>query len=92
MSGKKAIQRLIGFLAGVLVCIALLVFCVDPFYHYHDAWFGLPVVLENAVYQTPCCNAGIANRGASWVAIALVIFLLLIICCCCCGTFKNNCM
>lgn len=53
MSGKKAIQRLIGFLAGVLVCIALLVFCVDPFYHYHDAWFGLPVVLENAVYQTP---------------------------------------
>ena len=46
----------------------------------------------NAVYQTPCCNTGIGNRGASWVAIALVIFLLLIICCCCCGTFKNNCM
>ena len=46
----------------------------------------------NAVYQTPCCNTGVGNRGASWVAIALVIFLLLIICCCCCGTFKNNCM
>ncbi len=47
----------------------------------------------NAVYQTPyyqaspCCNN---SRGASWIAIALVIFLLLIICCCCCGNFRGT--
>ncbi len=52
MSEKKAFRRLIGYLAGGLVATAIIVFCVDPFYHYHDAWFGLPVVLENAVYQT----------------------------------------
>ena len=35
----------------------------------------------NAVYQSPCCpNAYGTNRGASWIAIALVIFLLPIIC------------
>ena len=45
----------------------------------------------NAAYQTPYYPNNTMNRGASWVAIALVIFLLLIICCCCCGTFKNNC-
>ncbi len=52
MSEKKAFKRLTGYLAGGLVAAAVIVFCVDPFYHYHDAWFGLPVVLENAVYQT----------------------------------------
>ena len=46
----------------------------------------------NAVYQNPCCSSPCSTKGASWVAIALVIFLLLIICCCCCGTFKNNLM
>lgn len=46
----------------------------------------------NAVYQTPYYpNAYGGARGASWVAIALVIFLLLIICYCCCGTFRNGC-
>lgn len=48
----------------------------------------------NAVYQTPYyqspCNG--TSRGASWIAIALVIFLLLIICCCCCGSFKGTLM
>ena len=43
----------------------------------------------NAVYTSPCCPQT-NTRGASWIAIALVIFLLLIICCCCCGSFKNN--
>lgn len=46
----------------------------------------------NAVYQSPCCpNAYGTNRGASWIAIALVIFLLLIICYCCSGSFRNVC-
>ncbi|MCI5745060.1 MAG: hypothetical protein MR270_02110 [Erysipelotrichaceae bacterium] len=47
-------------------------------------------VYQNPYYQNPCCSG--VNRGASWVAIALVIFLLLIICCCCCGSFKGNVM
>ena len=25
----------------------------DPFYQYHKPWFGMPVILDNAVYQTP---------------------------------------
>ena len=25
---------------------------VDPFYHYHEPWFDIPIVLDNAVYQT----------------------------------------
>lgn len=53
MSEKKAFRRLLGYLAGALMSVAIIIFCIDPFYHYHDAWFGLPVVLENAVYQTP---------------------------------------
>lgn len=53
MSEKKALKCLLGWMAGGLIFVAVLVFCIDPFYHYHDAWFGLPVVLENAVYQTP---------------------------------------
>lgn len=46
----------------------------------------------NAVYQTPYYQPGnyTNSRGASWVAIALVIFLLLIICCCCFGNFRGN--
>lgn len=52
MSEKKALYHLVGYMAGGLLLIAVLVFCVDPFYHYHDAWFEIPVVLENAVYQT----------------------------------------
>ncbi len=53
MTEKKAFYSLTGYLAGALVLVALAVFLVDPFYHYHGAWFGMPVVLENAVYQTP---------------------------------------
>lgn len=45
---------------------------------------------QNAVYQTPCYTPCQTGRGASWIAIALVIFLLLIICCCCYGSFNKN--
>ena len=45
----------------------------------------------NAVYQTPYYQpSNCSSRGASWVAIALVIFLLLIICCCCFGNFRGT--
>lgn len=53
MSEKKAFFSLFGYLAGGLIAAMVLIFCIDPFYHYHKAWFGLPVILENAVYQTP---------------------------------------
>lgn len=52
MKEKKEFCCLLGYLIGVGVLIAFFVFCIDPFYHYHDSWFGLPVILENAVYQT----------------------------------------
>ncbi|MDE7353570.1 MAG: hypothetical protein K2O06_11025 [Acetatifactor sp.] len=31
----------------------MLVVIADPFYQYHKPWLGMPVMLENAVYQTP---------------------------------------
>lgn len=31
----------------------MLVMIADPFYQYHKPWLGMPVMLENAVYQTP---------------------------------------
>lgn len=52
MSEKKALFCLFGYLVGGLLAVAIFIYCIDPFYHYHDAWFDLPVVLENAVYQT----------------------------------------
>lgn len=32
---------------------ALLVFLADPFFHYHEPWFGLAVVEEEKEYQVP---------------------------------------
>lgn len=53
MKEKKGFFCLLGYILGMGIVVAVSVFCVDPFYHYHDAWFGLPVILDNAVYQTP---------------------------------------
>ncbi len=56
MSEKNNFIRLLGYLFGAVmagIAVAVFIFCVDPFYHYHKAWFGIPTVLENAVYQTP---------------------------------------
>lgn len=52
LTERTAFLRLGGFLAGALILMAAFVYVVDPFYHYHDAWMGLPVVMDNAVYQT----------------------------------------
>ena len=43
---------LITFLT-IVSASALLVVIADPFYQYHKPWLGMPVILENAVYQTP---------------------------------------
>lgn len=32
---------------------ALLVFLADPFFHYHEPWFGLAVVEDEKEYQVP---------------------------------------
>lgn len=52
MKEKKGFLCLLGYIFGIGLAAAVVVFCVDPFYHYHGAWFGLPVILDNAVYQT----------------------------------------
>lgn len=52
MRAKRAFWHLIGYVTAGMALVALFVFLIDPFYHYHKAWFGLPVILENAVYQT----------------------------------------
>lgn len=53
MKEKKEFWNLLIYLTVIGMFIAGFVFCVDPFYQYHKVWFGLPVILENAVYQTP---------------------------------------
>lgn len=53
MTERKAFGCLIAYLTSGLAIVALVVFCIDPFYHYHRAWFGLPTIMEQAVYQTP---------------------------------------
>ena len=32
---------------------ALLIFLVDPFFHYHMPWFGMKPVVDNEIYQNP---------------------------------------
>lgn len=49
---KKFRRFTLTLLCGLLV-VGLLCFMADPFYQYHKPWFGMPVILDNAVYQTP---------------------------------------
>lgn len=56
MDEKKIFLRffrylIIGFAAGITI-VAGVIYIIDPFYHYHSPWFDIPVVLEDAVYQT----------------------------------------
>lgn len=53
MKEKKEFWNLLTDLVVIGMLLAGFVICVDPFYQYHKVWFGLPVILENAVYQTP---------------------------------------
>lgn len=54
---KRDFYRFIlTFILTLLIIFAILgtaVVVVDPFYQYHEPWFNIPVILENAVYQTP---------------------------------------
>ncbi len=56
MEDKKTFYRLgryilVCFLGGMLLTGGF-VAVTDPFYHYHAPWLGIPIVLDNAVYQT----------------------------------------
>ncbi len=51
-SQKRMLYLLLGvvlFLGGV----ALIVYLVDPFFHYHAPWFGLKAVEDEKEYQVP---------------------------------------
>lgn len=52
MEDKKSLKKL---LLCIFICALLFggfVWIVDPFYQYHEPWFNIPIVLDNAVYQT----------------------------------------
>lgn len=53
MSCKKFVWINIIGIFSLLFLGGLLVFLVDPFYHYHKPWFGMPTILYNEIYQTP---------------------------------------
>lgn len=53
MSCRKFVWISIIGIVSILCLVGTAVFMVDPFYHYHQPWFGMPVVLYNEVYQTP---------------------------------------
>lgn len=52
MDHKKEFFRFLAILAIGVLGAALPVLITDPFYQYHCPWFGMPVILDNAVYQT----------------------------------------
>lgn len=56
MEEVKIFKRfIIWFLAGFLglaVLVGGFIFLVDPYYHYHKPYFGFPIILDDAVYQT----------------------------------------
>lgn len=53
MKGQK---RMFHLLLGVVLFLggaALLVYLTDPFFHYHEPWFGLKAVEDEKEYQVP---------------------------------------
>lgn len=47
---------------GTVLGIAVVV--IDPFYQYHAPWLNMPVILEDAVYQTPGAARNLKYRDA----------------------------
>ena len=48
----KLLKIVAGCFVGGLLLIGIFVWAIDPLYHYHAPLFRLPIVLEDAVYQT----------------------------------------
>lgn len=49
-------KKLLHLLAGVVLFLggaAFLVYLIDPFFHYHEPWFGLKAVESEKEYQVP---------------------------------------
>lgn len=70
MTDKKLIAHFCGASALFLGLLALFVFAVDPFFHYHEPWFGLkpylsahqyqvPGVIENMEYDSVLCGSSV---------------------------------
>lgn len=54
MNSSKKFIAVFGLVSGVgLSMAALLIFLVDPFFHYHMPWFGMEPVVNNEIYQNP---------------------------------------
>lgn len=53
MKIEKKMRHLIVAVVLFLGSAALLVYLVDPFFHYHEPWFGLKVVEDEKEYQVP---------------------------------------
>ena len=51
-TSKELIWKFGVYVFGMLGICALIVFLVDPFFHYHKPWFGLQAVQTTYQYQT----------------------------------------
>lgn len=47
LSKKNALKWLLGFIAAEMLFIALFTYLMDPFYQYHEPYFGLQAVLND---------------------------------------------
>lgn len=52
-NSKRHFRRFLLIFFIVLTICGSFVIITDPFYQYHAPWFGMPIILEDAVYQTP---------------------------------------
>lgn len=50
---KKEFIKFVMILLAVFGCVGTIGVVLDPFYQYHVPCLGMPVILDNAVYQTP---------------------------------------
>lgn len=53
MKGRRGLLHLLAASVIFLGSAALLVFLADPFFHYHEPWFGLKAVEDTKEYQVP---------------------------------------
>ncbi len=54
MNSSKKFIVVYSLTAGCgIIAVALIIFLIDPFFHYHMPWFGLKPVINNEIYQNP---------------------------------------
>lgn len=47
-----------------MLVFPLFIVLIDPFHHYHVPWFGMPLMLDDVVYQTPGNATNLAYDSA----------------------------